>query len=57
MQNRAIIEQVVMMLRSTTSVDLITLGFMTFKVWHERDSGIAGAEYFGDFLKRELKSD
>ena len=32
---------------------LITLGFMTLGVWHERDSGIAGAENSGDFLKRE----
>ena len=32
---------------------------MTFGVWHERDSGKAEADNFGDFLKgdRELKSE
>ena len=41
----------------TTAVLLITLGFMTLGVWHERDSGIwGGAENFGDFSQtRELK--
>ena len=47
-----------MLLRNTTAVVIITLGFMTFGLWHERDSGKAGdgwggAERFGDFLKRE----
>ena len=32
------------LLRNTTVFTLITLGFMTFGVWHERDSGKAGAE-------------
>ena len=42
-----------MMLRNTTAVVTIMLGFMTFGVWHEWDSGKAGvgAEYFGKFLK------
>ena len=35
---------------------VIMLGFMTFGVWHERDSGKGGgAENVGDILKRELK--
>ena len=28
-----------MLLRNTTAVVIIRLGFMTFRVWHERDSG------------------
>ena len=31
-----------MLMRNTTAVVIITLGFMTFGVWHERDSGKAG---------------
>ena len=31
-----------MMLHNTTAVDIIMLGFMTFGVWHERDSDKAG---------------
>ena len=40
-QDRAITEQFIMLLRNTTSLVLITLGFMTFGFSHERDSGIA----------------
>ena len=29
---------------STTAVVIITLGLMTFGVWHEQDSGIAGGQ-------------
>ena len=43
-----------MLLRNTTAVVVITLGFMTFGVWQERDNGNAGAENVADFLKREL---
>ena len=28
-----------MLLHNTTAVDIITLEFMTFGVWHERDGG------------------
>ena len=31
-----------MLLQNTTAVVIITLGLMTFEVWHERDSGKAG---------------
>ena len=34
----------IMLLCNTTDVVLITLGFMTLGVWHERDIGIVGAE-------------
>ena len=44
LQDRATREQFIMLLPNTTTVVLITIGFMTFGVWHERDSGIAGAE-------------
>ena len=43
-QDRAMREQFSMLLHNTTAVVLITLGFMTLGVWHERDSGKAGAE-------------
>ena len=36
------------LLCSTTAVVIIMLGFMTFGVWHEQDSGKAG-EGGGDF--------
>ena len=40
-----------------TAVVLIMLWFMTFGVWHERDSGIAGGRQFWRFSQtRELKS-
>ena len=42
-----------MLLRNTTGVVIITLGLMTFGVWYEWDSGNAGPQNFGDFLKRE----
>ena len=35
------------------AVVIITLGLMTFGVWYEWDSGNAGQQHFGDFLKRE----
>ena len=52
---RAIREQFIMLLRNTAVVVIITLGFMTFGVCHERDNGKGGvgADNFGDFLKRE----
>ena len=43
-QDRAIRERFIMLLRNTTAVVLITLGFMTFRVWHELDSGKSWAE-------------
>ena len=44
----------VMLLHNTTAAVVITtLGFMTFGVRHEQDSGKAGTENFGDFLKWE----
>ena len=51
-QNDANQLHVVILLRNTTYMVLITLGFMTSGVWHEHDSGMAGAEHFVNFLKR-----
>ena len=43
-----------MLLRNTMAIAIITLGFMTFEVWHERDSGKAEGGGGGcAFLKRE----
>ena len=42
----------------TTAAVIVTLGFITTGLWHERDSVkrvIAGAANVIDFLKRELK--
>ena len=45
-----------MLLRNTTAVVLIKLGFMSFGISYERDSGMGGGgTVFSDFLKRELK--
>ena len=49
------------MLRNTTAVVIITLGFMTFGVWQEQNSGKAvcggggggGSENFGDSQSNE----
>ena len=41
-----------MLLRSTTAVVIITLGFMNFGVWHERIVA-KGSEIVATFVKRE----
>ena len=41
-----------MLLHKVTAF-IIMLGFMTFRVWHEQDSGKAGADKFCDFLNWE----
>ena len=43
-QNIPIREQFIMLLRNSPAFAIITLGFTTFGVWHERKSGKAGTE-------------
>ena len=56
-QDSTIREQFDILLCITTAVVLITLGFMTLGVWHERDSGIAATifSFFSLSNKRAQK--